>query len=168
MRELLVGDVLRSGARRRPDAVAAFLDGEALTYAELEVRTDETCRALRAAGVRRGDRVVWQADVSLDAVPVYFATARIGAMFVPINPRYTSDEASRVVAHAEPRLILGDRANGHQTLAGLCALSLSDPGPGEPPRETDGHVIFYTSGTTGEPKGCVLSQRTQRLRAGTR
>ena len=46
------------------------------------------------------------------ALPLYFATARLGAMFVPINPRYTSEEATRVIGHADPRLVLGDRASG--------------------------------------------------------
>jgi fatty-acyl-CoA synthase len=166
--QLLVGDVLRSNAARLPDATAAWLDAEALTYAALEARTAELVLALAAAGLRRGDRVVWQAEVSLDAIPLYFATARLGAVFVPINPRYTAEEAARIIAHADPKLVLGDAASGHDTLARLLARRAGDPGRLAPPQEDDAHVIFYTSGTTGEPKGCILSQRTQRLRAGNR
>lgn len=168
MRELLVGDVLRSGAERLPGAVAASLDGELVTYEQLERQTSDLVEALRSAGLRRSDRVVWQADVSLEAIPLYFATARIGAVFVPINPRLTSAEAQGILAHADPQLVLGDAASGHDLITGLLARRTRDPGLGEAPRESDPHVIFYTSGTTGEPKGCILSQRTQRLRAGNR
>ena len=168
MSQLLIGDVLRSNAARLPDAVAAWLDGTALTYAELAAQTEALVPALAAAGLQRGDRVVWQAEVSLEVISLYFATAQAGAMFVPINPRYTSEEAARIIAHADPRLVLGDAASGHDTMRSLLSRKIGDPGRPQPPQEDDAHVIFYTSGTTGEPKGCILSQRTQRLRAGNR
>ena len=168
MSQLLIGDVLRSNAARLPNAVAAWLDGEELTYAALETRTQALVPALAAAGVKRGDRIAWQAEVSLEVIALYFAAARLGATFVPLNPRYTAEETARIIAHADPRLVLGDKVSGHDTLAGLLARNVGDPGRLEAPQEDDGHVIFYTSGTTGEPKGCILSQRTQRLRAGNR
>lgn len=168
MRGLLIGDVLGSAAQRLPNAVAASLDGELLSYAELEGKTQDLANALLRAGVRRGDRVVWQAETSLEPLPLYFATARIGAVFVPLNPRYTAEESERVIAHADPVLKLGDTASGLDTLASLLARRETDPGRPEAPEENDAHVIFYTSGTTGEPKGCILSQRTQRLRAGNK
>jgi fatty-acyl-CoA synthase len=168
MSQLLIGDVLSSSAARLPNAVAAWLDGEQLTYAELAARTAQLVPALAAAGVKRGDRIVWQADVSLEVITLYFACARLGAVFVPLNPRYTSDEAARIIAHADPRLILGDSTSGHDSLQSVLSRNVGDPGRLEAPQEDDAHVIFYTSGTTGEPKGCILSQRTQRLRAGNR
>ncbi len=168
MRDLLVGDVLKSSAARLPQAIAASLDGELVTYEQLEQRTENLADALCSTGLRRGDRVVWQAEVSLDALSLYFATARIGAMFVPINPRYTSEESKLIITHADPRLVLGDRASGHERIETLLGRRTRDPGTRESPGEFDPHVIFYTSGTTGEPKGCILSQRTQRLRAGNR
>lgn len=168
MSQLLIGDVLTSNAARLSHAVAAWLDGEELTYAELEARTSELVPALAATGVKRGDRIVWQAEVSLEVIALYFAAARLGAVFVPLNPRYTSEEAARIIAHADPRLVLGDHASGHDRLHSVLSRKIGDPGRLEAPQEDDAHVIFYTSGTTGEPKGCILSQRTQRLRAGNR
>jgi acyl-CoA synthetase (AMP-forming)/AMP-acid ligase II len=166
MMNLLVGDVLACQAQRLPNAVAASLEGDLVTYAELERRTQDLTDALLSAGVRRGDRVVWQAETSLEPLPLFFATARIGAVFVPINPRYTSEEAAKIIAHADPTLVLGDAASGHNTIAQLLKRRRTDYGAPPVPQEDDVHVIFYTSGTTGEPKGCMLSQRTQRLRAG--
>lgn len=168
MRQLLVHDVLTSAAGRLPNAVAASLDGELLTYADLAVQADRLADALRRAGAGRGDRIVWQAEVSLDALPLYFATARIGAVFVPLNPRYTGEESERIISHADPRLVLGDKASGHDRIDGLLNRKSGDPGAAEALEENDPHVIFYTSGTTGAPKGCILSQRTQRLRAGNK
>ncbi|RYD95024.1 MAG: long-chain fatty acid--CoA ligase, partial [Sphingomonadales bacterium] len=165
MRELLIGDIPLAAARRAPQSVAASLDGELLTFAQLEMQTAELASALRASGVRRGERVIWQAETSFEALSLYFATARIGAMFVPINPRFTSEEARRIISHADPCLILGDKGSGHERIETLLKRVGKDPGPLEPPRETDGHVMFYTSGTTGQSKGCILSQRTQRLRS---
>ncbi len=165
IRELLIGDVPLVGARRAPNAVAASLDGELLTYAQLENRTAAVASGLRASGVRRGERVIWQAETCFDALAMYFATARIGAMFVPINPRFTSEEAQRIIGHADPCLLLGDKASGLEGIDALLKRADKDPGPLEAARETDGHVMFYTSGTTGQSKGCILSQRTQRLRS---
>lgn len=168
MRQLLVGDVIDCGARRRPNAVAAWLEGQELTFAQVARQTDELAEAMTCAGVKRGDRVVWQAETCLEAIPMFFATARLGVTFVPINPRYTSDETEWVINHADPVMVLGDKASGHDGLDKLLARRTRDPRKLEAPQEDDTHVIYYTSGTTGQPKGCILSQRTQRLRAGNR
>jgi acyl-CoA synthetase (AMP-forming)/AMP-acid ligase II len=93
-------------ARKRrafPNAFAATLEGDSLTYGELEARTSALVDALVSAGVKRGDRVVWQAEVSLEPIPLFFATARIGAMFVPINPKYTPEESAKIIGHADFR-----------------------------------------------------------------
>lgn len=168
MMKLLVGDVVRTQSARFPNAVAASLEGTELTYGELERRSNELVQALLSAGVRRGDRVVWQAEVSLEPIPLFFATAKMGATFVPINPRYTEEERIKIIGHADPVLVLGDANSGHETIANLLKRPLSGNGAVPVPEEDDIHVIFYTSGTTGEPKGCMLSQRTQRLRAGNK
>jgi fatty-acyl-CoA synthase len=166
--KLLVGDVPRTQSARFPNALAATLEGSSMTYGELEARTGDLVEALVSAGVKRGDRVVWQAEVSLEPIPLFFATARIGAMFVPINPKYTPEESAKIIGHADPVIILGDANSGHEKIDQLLARRLAGSGSFEPPQEDDPHVIFYTSGTTGEPKGCMLSQRTQRLRAGNK
>src|SRR3546814_13707842 len=85
---------------------------------------------------------------------------------MPLNPRDTDEEVARNIVHSKPAIILTDsRRSGHPTIADLAAPA-TEPRDFPTPVETDPHVIFYTSGTTGEPKGCVLSHRTQRLRAG--
>jgi acyl-CoA synthetase (AMP-forming)/AMP-acid ligase II len=136
-----------------------------MTYAEANEATERLTGVLWRRGVTRGARVVWWGETTLDAIPLYFALAHLGAVLVPINPRYRADEAAAVVGRADPALVVTDgHHHGDAVLTELLAqrspsvVDLPDVG------EDDAHVVFFTSGTTGQPKGVVLSQRTQRLR----
>ena len=165
--ELLVGDVLRQSAARTPGRVAATLGHQAVTFAELSASADRLTAVLGGRGVHRGDRVAWWGDTSLDCVALYFALAHLGAVFVPLNPRCTVAEAEATLAQADPALVVTDEAHpGQVTVAELLAARPPSVLDVEEPQEDDAHVIFFTSGTTGEPKGVVLTQRTERLRAG--
>jgi acyl-CoA synthetase (AMP-forming)/AMP-acid ligase II len=163
-RELLVGDVIRSSARRTPNRIAASLGEQSVTFGEVDAAADHLASVLRARGVDRGSRVAWWGETSLEVIPLYFSLAHLGGTFVPLNPRYTKDEAIAILDRAEPAIVITDEAHdGDVTLDALFAeprSSLDLPTP----HEDDPHVIFFTSGTTGLPKGVVLSQRTQRLR----
>jgi len=162
---LLLGDVVRAAARRSPKRVAASLAGRVITYAEAGDATDRLTAVLAGKGITRGARVVWWGETTLDAIPLYFALAHLGAVLVPINPRYTSDEAAAVVGRADPALVVTDDHHaGDAIITEL--LAQRPPSIVDVPQvdEDDAHVVFFTSGTTGQPKGVVLSQRTERLR----
>ena len=79
---LLVGDVLRTAARRVPGRAAVTLGGRQLTFGQLAAQAERTAAALHQAGVRRGDRVAWWAENSLDAVGLYFGLAYLGGDLV--------------------------------------------------------------------------------------
>ena len=170
---LQVGDIIRVSAGRAPRRVAATKDGDHRTYAELEQMTGQLIRALAARNVGQGDRVVWWGDTCLDAIPLWFALSRLGAVVVPMNPRATPEESGPLLDLADPALVVGDEANegdahqGDPTHVTLSAL-LADPartGITEPVvDENDTHVIFFTSGSSGRPKGVELSHRATRLR----
>jgi len=163
--QLLVGDVLRYAALRTPRAPAASLGDRQITFEAAALKAERLAASLYKVGVRHGDRVAWWAETSLEAMPLYFALAQLGAVFVPLNPRYTEEECRQVLNKADPRLVLTDDGRG-----GHAKLSdLTDAAGNAPPvnvAETDPFILFFTSGTTGEPKGCILSHRTERLRAG--
>lgn len=168
MNQLLVGDIIGTAARRTPNRPAASLGDRVVTFQEVDAAADRLTSVLAGRGVRRGDRVAWWGDTTLDVIPLYFALAHLGAMFVPLNPRYSDSEADGVLAQADPRAVICDEDHrGEVTLTELLAEGPPSVVEVEPPQEDDGHVIFFTSGTTGQPKGCVLTQRTQRLRAGS-
>lgn len=163
-RKLLVGDVIRTAAARQPDKLAIAIDDDGMSFEELHDRSLDLAQRLLAANVERGDRIAWRSETSIEAAILYFAAAHVGAIFLPLNPRYTAEEEARVIAHAEPRLILERQAGGGIDLSALPLPATALPLPAV--EEEDAFVIFYTSGTTGEPKGCILTHRSERIRAG--
>ena len=136
-----------------------------MTYAEVSEATDRVAAALVAKGVRPGDRVGWWADTTIDAVPCYFAVAQVGAVFTPVNPAAPVNEVLAVLAKAEPALVVADDAHtGDVSIDELLATRAGTGAPMPTVDERATHVIFFTSGTTGEPKGVELSHRADRLR----
>src|SRR5689334_10940834 len=103
---LLIGDMLENAARVAPDHIAATLDDDALTFGALDSEANRIANGLRAAGIERGDRVLWWSDTSLEAIPVFAALAKLGAVFAPLNARASIDELVPVAKYARPRLLL--------------------------------------------------------------
>jgi acyl-CoA synthetase (AMP-forming)/AMP-acid ligase II len=176
--DLLVGDIVRHAARATPQALAATLGDEEITFAELDARSSQVARALSARGVGVGDRVAWWGETSLDAMPIFNAAARLGAGFMPVNARLGVDEAGEVLAYAKPKLLIADEP--HAALVGAWAPAPMaqtalfaaadreapvDAGNPDGLDEATTHVVFFTSGSTGRPKGVVLSHRTSWLRS---
>jgi fatty-acyl-CoA synthase len=145
------------------------------TYGELFAASCRLSRLLAAHGVRRGDRVAALAGNDVGFVPLFFATARLGAVLVPVNFRLAPREIDHVLEDASPRLFLVSKAFTataaqlapvHAGIARLAfdeleALSASHdatPTPFEA-RFDDACMVLYTSGTTGAPKGAVLTHQ---------
>lgn len=180
----LVGDMLAAGARRTPDRVLFSHRGERpRTYREAHERANRLANGLLANGLSRGDRVAVWADDSVEYLETYFAAARAGLVMVPINARLTATEARVLMDDAEPAgLMYSDRLAAHiESLAGPGDLAfvgsygservldavdvenLATAGGNQsppPPDEDDLLIIAYTSGTTGVPKGAMLTHRT--------
>ena len=175
---LLVDSILENAAAVAPNAIAATLANDVLTFAEIDERANRIANVLSAQGVGRGDRVLWWSDTDLAAVPVFAALAKLGAVFAPLNARASLSEVTPVGTYARPRLVLAGASHtemGAELASGLGvpfgadldvkAADASTAAPDVDGRdERDPHVIFFTSGSTGRPKGVVLSHRTNWLR----
>ena len=141
-------EILRSAVESRPDGEALVeLGGERVTYRELWDRAARVAGGLRAAGVQPGDRVANRLPNGNDWVYAFWGTLLAGAVVVPVNTRF---------AEPEVRYVLDDSGAAYVVEPGA---ALPD---GEPLETTDqGHTdlaaIFYTSGTTGFPKGAMTT-----------
>jgi acyl-CoA synthetase (AMP-forming)/AMP-acid ligase II len=168
MTELLLHDMVRATAGRTPHRVAVSYRDGLRTYGDLIERIEQLTAVLAARGIGHGARVIWWGDTHLDAGTLYYALAHLGAVFVPLNPRFSAEEFRTVADIADPDLVVADEHHlGDVTLEQL--LAQRSPSTVELPRvhELDPDVIFFTSGTTGLPKGCVLSHRSNCMRTYT-
>jgi long-chain acyl-CoA synthetase len=137
------------------------------SYRELAKRTDRIACALAEKGIGPGDRVLLYGHNSPCWVAAYFAILARGAVVVPLNPKSPPAQLDRIVASAEPKLLLlSDRlAWPAAPVSSLCVERVAEDGrdggnSGSPGLETETNSlaeIVYTSGTTGDPKGVVLT-----------
>jgi fatty-acyl-CoA synthase len=171
---------LERHAAATPDQVALRFEGGAWSYAELSARVDRLAAGLaRELGLGRGDRIAWLGLNHPDLLALLFACARLGALLVPLNWRLAAPELCTILADAEPKALIaevGFRAPVEEIRASLpgCRLIACDfmevgwtplaellkhPDVADVAGTPDDAVlIVYTSGTTGRPKGAVLSQ----------
>jgi len=164
--QLTLGRWLSDRARNTPDRVAIEFLGTSVTYGELDERARRLAAGLAARGLRRGDRLATLTQSSPEHVGVFFACARLGIALQPLSWRLSAPELAYQLADAEPSLLLA--APEHEELAQETgtAVPVDLLGGGDLDGEGDVRdvaedgdplLLVYTSGTTGRPKGALLS-----------
>ncbi|MBK6554622.1 MAG: long-chain fatty acid--CoA ligase [Rhodocyclaceae bacterium] len=180
---MTLDDIPRRNALRFPDKTALAMGGRRLTWAELDDRVNRVAAALVAAGLHAGDRVAILLANCPEYIELYFGAARAGVIAVPVNYRLTAREMAQILDHAEPALLvagsayLGSAAEVRALLpalqrcwsVGASATGCADYEAmlarvhGHPfvtaGQDADTFAIFFTSGTTGLPKGAMVSHR---------
>ncbi|MGN9780955.1 acyl-CoA synthetase [Nonomuraea sp. ZG12] len=164
MRNQGIGAWPRRRARRTPGKPAVVHDGRTWTYRELDERVTRLAHLLRGMGAGPGDRVAYLGDNHPAFLESLFAAAALGAVFVPLNTRLSAEELAYMLADSGAAVLISGRADdfGLPTLrVGEDYERLLESADGtpldEPVAPADPCIVMYTSGTTGRPKGAVLT-----------
>lgn len=175
--------LLTTRAAAEPDRVYARFCGEPVTYAGIEQRSAAFAAYLRARGIKPGNRVAVMMRNSIATIAVVFGLARAGVAWVPVNAQQRGEGLRYLLTHSQPRLVVADAELAPQITEAMTSeaeLPLLQHAPGgeldailaggerfdEPAPSADAvFAIMYTSGTTGRPKGVIVSHRMLRLAA---
>lgn len=171
-------DLIRTSAPQLDKIAIDCTEGPSLSYGELFDRAGQAANALLALGVRPGDRVAAQVDKSSDMIVLALACYRAGAVLLPLNTAYTLAELEYFLADAKPALVVCRPSLLHEVRAladnlalsaveslglarnGTLAAKMAQARPHFDPVPRTGAdlaAILYTSGTTGRPKGAMLT-----------
>ena len=180
----LIGDLLTTVALNYPNRVAIKLrGGESLTYSELDTRSTRLANSLVGLGVPPHSRLAAWMEDSLEYLEIYMAAAKAGFVVVPINSRFKSEEALYQIRRTRADVLffsggITERAaevigggsihvpvtTGRKPEADVLEyeplLGSGSLAPIAPPAEDDPYIIGFTSGTTGFPKGAVMTHRS--------
>ena len=151
--------LVRATARRRPEAPAVVAGDRRLTWAQLDAAVDRAAAGYVAHGLAPGDRVAVQLPNGLDWLRAALGALRAGLVVVPVNTAYTDPELEFVLGDSGAALFVA--ANDRSPVGGVPVCAGPPDADGQPPEvEVDpGSASFlaYTSGTTGRPRGAILT-----------
>ena len=182
-----IGDISGRRAQLTPDRIAIIdnIEKQKYTFADMNIRANQLARLLLELGISKGDRVAMYSKNRIDCIDLMLATGKIGAILVPLNIRLAVQEIKFLLEQTTPSvfvydpelidsvrkiknlfdideyIVMGyqsldeDRAS-RQSKSNFSRLDINRP----PIEFDDPHLILFTGGTTGLPKGAVLSHRS--------
>ena len=173
-----IHQVIDRHVRETPNRLALIEDGGSLSYRELDRTMRETADALRALGIRAGDRIMIASENCIALACLLFAASKIDAWAIVVNPRLSPRELDQIRDHSGARRVLFTSGVSREAAAHAlrCGANVQSVGPLQEigvsaldentvpePVEADAArqvaVLIYTSGTTGTPKGVMLTHR---------
>lgn len=173
-----IAATLRATAKTTPDRVYARFAGDPISFGEVDRQSDALAAALARRGVAHGDRVAVMLPNSRQSFGLLFGLTKLGAVWVPINTQQRGEGLAYLLRHADPRLLIIDA--GLLQFAQACGIDLDGldiivhrqegsqldhllsgdlPFEAPLPAPDDLFAIMYTSGTTGPPKGALVTHR---------
>nr|MBA3455416.1 amino acid adenylation domain-containing protein [Deltaproteobacteria bacterium] len=165
-----VPTLVEAQADRTPDAIAVELDGQTLTYRELDTRANRLAHHLVVQGASSDQPIGVLLERSLDLVVALLAVWKAGAAYVPLDPHHPRDRLSHILEDARARLVVTASGLADRVPAGTAVVSVDqDRGviAGRPSTRLVGTVlagqlayVIYTSGSTGTPKGVGVEHRS--------
>ena len=182
-----VGDWIRKWSILQPKKKALYFEDQPFTYQEVNHRINQLCHLLLETGVKKGDRIAVLLHNCHQYLEIFFGLSKIGAILVPLNWRLAGPELEFIIKDSGSRMMIFEPefeevlnsirpnlniSNGSYLTIGhpcpewamnyeksLLPNSVHEPTIDVPAGDEDPHIFMYTSGTTGVPKGAVLSQR---------
>lgn len=171
-----VEDFLKDQVAARPEALALIDSIDTRwSFGDLAAASDALAAVLKDAGVQANDRVLMLSENCASAVAVLFAAWKLDAVAIPVNARQTEGEVKRILDHATPAAVLmttavskdatahAERLGAEEIFGAFGTLHLAARASNPDADLSDVAVMLYTTGTTGDPKGVMLTHDNMRF-----